>query len=145
MRSQPSIDLRVPSASRCYRLDLHFIIPKAGFGISPPTDPVGSCLPQPPWTCRLAILTGTLRTRRRRVSTVAADGARSPQVLQKSFLIASMPDDQREASRQGAPRSVLAAGVLDALLGFVIAGLALAYYPHRHSDAPRETGETARR
>lgn len=63
-------------------------------------------------------------------------------VASKAIAVAFLP---REASRQGAPRSVLAAGVVDALLGLVIAGLALAYYPHRHSDAPREAGETARR
>ena len=51
----------------------------------------------------------------------------------------------REARRRGGPRSVLAAGVADALLGLLIAGLALAYYPRRHSAAPEEAGETAHR
>jgi hypothetical protein len=42
----------------------------------------------------------------------------------------------REARRRGGPLSVLAAGIADAILGLVIAALALAYYPHRRSATP---------
>jgi CRP-like cAMP-binding protein len=78
--------------------------------------------------------------------TTAADGAPSPQVLQKSFLFASMPNDQREATASRAELLHLPAGAIVFHEGdagdcfYIVVEGHVAIF-----STNEETGETARR
>ena len=80
------------------------------------------------------------------MTTAAADGAPSSQVLQKSFLFASMPNDQREAIASRAELLDFPAGAIVFREGDASDCLYIVVEGHvAIFSTNEEAGETARR